>query len=109
MYVIVRISDEGFVFLQNGRLVHKESVYLHENQENPWFDNRPAPEVFKRLQDAKEEWAMGKDISEVILGLTKEGAGERFWMSKQQQNTLVPRLKRFSGCYGLWPIFTLNP
>lgn len=76
-------------------IVHKESVGVHT-----WGGT-----CYTTLVAAKKAWNAGETV---LLALDKTGACNAIWMSDAQRPLLLPRLERWKGCYGLWPIRKLN-
>lgn len=102
MYTVATVEADGMIRVKTAplveRVVHKESVAIHA-----WGNT-----CYSQLHVAKKHWP-GPDSTSVILHLNdKTGACTAIWMGDAQRETLMPRLKRWAGCYGAWPIKKLN-
>lgn len=98
-FLIVRINGQGIIGSpsQGHSVVHRETRDLHLD-----------PRCIPSLVEAKT-WLQALDgDGVVILELTPEGGGSHIWMREEQKELLVPRLDRYKGCYGGWPIRTLS-
>jgi hypothetical protein len=78
------------------KVVHRESTQIQER--TPTFT----------FQGARACWD-GQNSDQVILALDENGSACEVWMAEEQKERLVRRLNKWKGCYGGWPIRTLNP
>lgn len=103
MYTLASVEPDGTIRVVDtdrgagwSSVVHRETVGVHT-----WGGS-----CYASLQGAKERWSEKSTL--VILALSDEGACTAVWMADSQRDTLVPRINKWKGCYGTWPIRKLN-
>jgi hypothetical protein len=91
-YLPCLINSGGYIFAEfEGFMVHRETRDMHLG-----------PGCKRTLEEARNKVA--KTGNGLVVQLSPAGRGEAVWMHKDQEKLIVPRMKKWKGCYGLWPV-----
>jgi hypothetical protein len=97
-FLPVRIEANGYIVgIEEECDVHLETRYMNE-----WMG------CFDLFSHAKKYVLESGDEEACILELTADGGGAALWMKDEQKPLLLPRRDKYKGCYGGWPVHTLN-
>lgn len=92
-FIPVTVDAQGFI--RNGYgVVHRESLSMNENLN--WCDS---------FLEAKTLFPVGGD--NCILELTPQGAGQKIWVTPDQEQVIRQRLTLWRTCYGEWTVSLL--
>lgn len=100
MYTRVTVRADGCI-----RLAGREdwASVIHRETRLPFYISANA-EAFHTLAEAKA----ARQDDEAILQFDEEGAGEAVWVTEEHKTVTCTRLATWKGCYGTWPVRTLN-
>lgn len=101
-YIIVEVDSGGYVKTitpgHGNRVIHKETKGM--------LHYLPCQNLLDDAIDLLRRFVSRRDYC--ILGLTEDGGGKELWMTDEQRELIEPRLNKWRGCYGGWPIRRLN-
>lgn len=94
-YMLATIDDGGYIRTRQGyaSTVHRESVF--DYTAGTHFQNRDVAVVARRND-------------QFIVTVGEDGRACELWVMPEELDRVKDRLRIWSGCYGSWPVRTLN-